>query len=127
MKTRMVFRFFAIALLVAPLTGFAEIPNESEPDYSEAVIFYNTKRFDRALTMLEQLQRTLPKSVEVLELKALTLRATQKDKQAAVVYKDLIDLKTKQAAPRKEIAPYAFELGMIRFNEGDFKKAIGLF
>lgn len=118
-----------VAGILTWVTGaaLAEIPNESEPDYSEAVIFYNTKRYDRALALLEQLQRILPKSAEVLELKALTLRATQKDKLAANVYKDLIDLKSKQGAPRKEIAPYAFELGMIRFNEKDYKKALGLF
>jgi tetratricopeptide (TPR) repeat protein len=105
----------------------AEMPNELEPEYSDAVIDFHTKRHDHSLAVLRELQKKLPHSVEVLELKALNLRALKQDKDAAKVYKELIDLKTKQGRPKKEIAPYAFELGMIRFNEKSYEKAISFF
>lgn len=120
-----------LTLLVAALfIGFhcyAEIPNEDEPDYAEAIIKFQTNQYDQSLSLLKNLHQKLSKSYEVLELIALNYRATKQDKEAAKVYKNLIDLKVKDGKQKKEIAPYTFELGMIRFNEKEYEKAIGFF
>ena len=105
----------------------AEMPNDLEPDYAAAVIDFHLQRYDHSLEMLKELQVKLPQSSEVLELRALNLRAMKQDANAAKVYKDLIDLKTKQGRPKKEIAPYAFELGMIRFGEKEYDRAASFF
>lgn len=101
----------------------AEIANELEPDYAEAVLEYNSKKYDNALKLLTEIQKKAPKAVEVLELKAITFKALKDDKGAAEVYRDLIQLKTKEGKEKKEIAPYAFELGVIRYNEKNWKQA----
>lgn len=101
----------------------AEIPNEYEPDYAEAVLEYNAGKFETSLKLLTEVQKKAPKSVEILELKAITLKSMKSPKEAGVVYRDLIQLKTQAGAPKKEIAPYAFELGVLRFTEKDFKQA----
>ncbi len=101
----------------------AEIANELEPDYAEAVLEYNSQKYDNALKLLSEIQKKAPKTVEVLELKAITFKALKDEKGAADVYRDLVQLKTKEGKDKKEIAPYAFELGVIRYNEKNWKQA----
>jgi tetratricopeptide (TPR) repeat protein len=101
----------------------AELPNEVEPEYSKAVLDYNARHFDRALRMLVEIQKKAPHSTEILELKAITLRALKKEQDAANVYRELVQIKMKDGKDKKEIAPYAFELGVIRHNEKKWKEA----
>ncbi len=106
---------------VSPAT--AEIANEFEPDYAEAVLEYNSQKYENALRLLTEVQKKAPKSSEVLELKAITYKSLKNEKGAAETYRDLIQLKTKEGKEKKEIAPYAFELGVIRYGEKSWKQA----
>lgn len=95
----------------------AEIPTELEPDYSEAVLAFNAKNYDRALALLNELLKKNPQIIELMELKALTLKNTHQSAESASIYSQLIDVKKREARPEKEFAPYAFELGMIHYRE----------
>lgn len=101
----------------------AEIANELEPDYAEAVLEYNSQKYDTAIRLLTEIQKKAPKTVEVLELKAITYKAMKNEKGAADAYRDLIQVKTKEGKDKAEIAPYSFELGVIRYNEKNWKQA----
>jgi tetratricopeptide (TPR) repeat protein len=121
------FAMFSFSL-VAGLFGLmssatAELENHLEPEYALAVLDFNAKDFSSALRLLSEIQKKAPASVEVLELKAITLKAMKNEKDAANVYRDLIQIKTKEGKDKKEIAPYAFELGVIRYNEKNWKQA----
>lgn len=109
------------AVIAISISGAqADIPNAVEPDYAEAVLNYSSKNYDRAVAILNEIQAKAPDSVEILELKAIALKASNKSDQAGKVYLDLIRLKSKDSKDKKEIAPYAFEMGMLRFNEKNF-------
>ena len=115
-----------LSILLLSLTFFnaqAEISSDLEPDYAEAVLAYNAQNFDRAMMILEVLKKKSPNTTEFLELNAIILKSQRKDSEASQVYRQLIQLKTKEGKDRKEIAPYAFELGMYRFNEKKLDQA----
>lgn len=107
---------FGIALLYCPVV-LADISSELEPEYAEAVLAYNSQNFDRAMMILETLKKRSPQTIEFLELSAIVLKTQKKDQEASNVYRELIQLKTKEGKDRKEVAPYAFELGILKFNE----------
>jgi tetratricopeptide (TPR) repeat protein len=116
--------FLGLAGLFGPVShATAEMENQLEPEYALAVLDYNANDFAGALKTLSELQKKAPAVVEILELKAITLKAMKNDKDAANVYRDLVQLKTKEGKDKKEIAPYAFELGVIRYNEKNWKQA----
>lgn len=112
----------ALSLACVP-AAYAEIANHLEPDYAEAVLAYNARNYSRALQILNELHAKAPKTIEFLELKAITLKANQQIPEAGNVYRELVQIKTNSGSPKKEIAPYAFELGIIRFNERKFQQA----
>lgn len=114
---------FAIGLFGHVHPASAELENQLEPEYALAVLDYNAKDFDSALRILSELQKKAPAAVEILELKAIALKAMKNEKDAANVYRDLVRLKTKAGKDKREIAPYAFELGVIRYNERNWKQA----
>lgn len=101
----------------------AEIANALEPEYSLAVLDFNDQKFDSALRILKTLQKQAPKTVEFLELKAITYKAMKNTKGAALTYGEILQLKSKDGKEKKESAPYAFELGVIRYNEKRWKEA----
>ncbi|MBC7386705.1 MAG: hypothetical protein H7301_11165 [Cryobacterium sp.] len=105
----------------------AELPNEFEPEYSEAVLEFNAHNYDSTLKMLEVLQKKAPTSVEVLELRAISYRALKNSSGASAAYRELIQMKTKSGSDKKEIAPYAFELGMLRYQDKEWKQADSYF
>ncbi len=94
---------------------YAKIPSHLEPDYAEAVISYNKKDYQASLKALE--------SVELLELKALALKSSEKNVEAANLYKKLIKLKQTEKAKPEEIAPYTFELGVIEYRKKNYNEA----
>lgn len=124
--------FFFVKFLMLPIgtlsvltqSSFAVIPNALEPEYSEAILAFHGKNYDRALQILDELLKTSPQIAEFLELKALTLKTVQKPKESAQTYKQLIETKLKDGADAKQIAPYYFELGMIRYQEKKFERCI---
>ena len=120
---RTIFALLFVGLLGPVSSAIAELENQLEPEYALAVLDYNARDFDSALKMLNELQKKAPTAVEILELKAITLKAMNQPKDAANVYRDLVQLKTKEHKDKKEIAPYAFELGVIRYNEKNWKQA----
>jgi tetratricopeptide (TPR) repeat protein len=115
----------AVVFVVALGSGVvrAEIASELEPDYAEATLAYNSKEYNRAITILNELQKKAPKTVEFLELKAITLKASKKEIEASKVYQELIQVLSKSGKEKKEIAPYAFELGVLNFNEKKYAQA----
>lgn len=120
---RTIFSVIAVGLLGHASVATAELENQLEPEYALAVLDYNAKDFPSALKLLNELQKKAPAAVEILELKAITLKAMKNEKDAANTYRDLVQLKTKEGKDKKEIAPYAFELGVIRYNEKNWKQA----
>jgi tetratricopeptide (TPR) repeat protein len=120
---RTILFLLTVGLLGPVSSATAELENQLEPEYSLAVLDYNARDFDSAIKMLNELQKKAPAAVEILELKAITFKAMKNDKEAANVYRDLVQLKTKEGKDKKEIAPYAFELGVIRYNEKNLKQA----
>ncbi|MCC7443036.1 MAG: tetratricopeptide repeat protein [Bdellovibrionales bacterium] len=104
-------------LLLGPSSARAEIPSRMEPEYSEAVLSYNAQKYESALKALDGLIQQSPETVEFLELKALALKGAKKTDEAAGLYDQLIRLKEGKADP-EEVAPYQFELGVMRFREG---------
>lgn len=101
----------------------AEIPGPLEPEYSEAVLAYNAKDYESALKILNQLLQKAPELPEALELKALTLRTKKDDVASVETYQKLIEVKKKENRPPKEIAPYQFELGLIKYREKKIAEA----
>ncbi len=101
----------------------AEISNEIEPEYALAVLAYNDQDFNSALKLLSELQKKAPRAAEILELKAITLKALKNEREAAKIYNTLVQLKQNEKRDKKEIAPYAFELGVIRYNQKNWKLA----
>src|SRR4051812_36781482 len=73
---------------IAPLS-FAEVPRALEPLYAEATLAYNASDPNRALLLVNELQKQIPTSTEVLELKGLILKSS-KPKESVEVYKELI-------------------------------------
>jgi tetratricopeptide (TPR) repeat protein len=108
-------RFVLIPALLgaAASTARAEIPDQLEPAYLEAVISFNAKDYRRTLQQLNELIKTDPKVDEFLELKALTLKSAQNDPEAIKTYAQLIKNKKAEKRAPAELAPYHFELGMI--------------
>lgn len=104
-----------IALAFFPITplALAEVPTDLEPEYSEAVLEYNGKRYARAVRLLNQLLKQSPKTIEFLELKALILKTAKKDGASAKTYKSIIRLKRSEGKKLTEVAPYFFELGAL--------------
>jgi tetratricopeptide (TPR) repeat protein len=113
----------SLCLFLHASSSVAEIANELEPEYALAVLDYNDQKYDSALRILNRLQEKAPKSAEFLELKAITHKALKDDKGAALTYQRLIQLKRSAGVDKKESAPYAYELGVIRYNEGNWKEA----
>ncbi len=102
--------------------ALAEIPSELEPLYAEAVLAYNAADHNRALRILDEIRKKAPAASEVLELKALVMKASQ-PKQSAEVYRELIKLKIAEKRPAKEIAPYYFELATMKFEAKSYSDA----
>ncbi len=114
----------ALLSLLGPMSSAtAEIANDIEPEYAKAVLAYNDQDFNGALKMLAELQKRSPRTPEILELKAITHKALKDEKGAALAYRELVQIKTKLKSEKKEIAPYAFELGVIRYNQKNWKEA----
>lgn len=99
-----------------PISGRSEIPADVEPDYSEAVLAYHSKHYDQALDILNRLAQRLPKTIEILELKALISEFEK-------TYIQLIESKREQGAPENDVAPYFFALGMIHYRAKSYDSA----
>ena len=118
---------FLILLLCGLSSARADILKQQEPKYSLAVIAYNEKKYQESLKILNDLLRDTPGSIEFLELKALALKTAKNDAESASTYESLIQAKSQAGAPEKELAPYQFELGVIRFRNGQKAAALPLF
>ncbi len=116
------FLLIATLLLGGPALR-ADVPSELEPRFADAVLAYRQSQASDALQKLNALLKEAPGTIEFLELKALALKSTKDDRESSKTYAELIRQKLKARAPKKELAPYYFELGLIRFREKDFSKA----
>jgi tetratricopeptide (TPR) repeat protein len=105
-----------IFLLLLSETGTgAEMIKAHEPRYAEAVLAYNTKKYEETLRILDSLLAEAPNLVEFLELKALALKSAKNDKESLKTYGDLIRVKIAEGVPQKNLAPYYFEVGVLYF------------
>ncbi len=102
---------------------FAEVPSKFEAEYSEAVLAYNAKQYQKAITALAELEKKAPELLEALELEAMSYRALQDEKKVEELYVKLVKAKTKLGKPESELAPYHFELGMMRHKENKLEQA----
>ena len=116
-----------LLLLCWTLPAWATVEREFEPEYSEAVLAFNARDYPKSVSILNELIKKSPKTSEFFELKALALKASNQEKEAADTYQALILAKTADSRPKAEIAPYAFELGMIRFKEKKYEQASSYF
>ncbi len=95
----------------------ADVPTALEPDYAEAVLAFNSRNYAQTLKVLETLLQRSPEVPEFLELQALVYKATDREQDSARTYEILIEKKGPSAKSPKELAPYHFELGLIRYRE----------
>lgn len=116
-----------ISLLFSLAPAQADILKRQEPKYSLAVIAYNEKKYQESLKILNELLRDTPGSIEFLELKALALKTAKNDTESASTYESIIQAKSQSGASAKELSPYQFELGVIRFRTQQKVAAIPLF
>jgi hypothetical protein len=104
-----------IGTLSVPSLSRAEMIKAHEPRYAQAVLAYNSRKYQESLKILDQLLKEAPGLVEFLELKALALKSAKNDEESAKTYASLILAKSQAKAKPSEIAPYYFELGVIQF------------
>ena len=121
--TRKIFYTLFIYVYLLGYNAFGDILKAHEPKYALAVLAYNDKKYAESLKILNELLKESPGLVEFLELKALALKSSKDDVESAKTYQALIDAKTAANAPKKEIAPYEFELGVNYFRAKDWNKA----
>lgn len=121
------FLFFSGILWLSAWTAQADILKRQEPRYSLAVIAFNEKKYQETLKILDALIQESPETVEFLELKALALKTSKNDEESARTYQALIEAKQKASAPERELAPYQFELGVLRFRSKQKEAALPLF
>lgn len=107
--------------------AYAEVSTQNEPQYSEAVLAYNGRDYDRAIKILDELEKASPATIEFLELKALAYKSSNRPLQSEKIYTDLLRRKQKEGAPAKALAPYAFELGVLKYNAKNWQQASKLF
>lgn len=108
---------FIFSFFSRPHDAFAGVPNKVEPDFNEAVLALNGRDYDRALKIIDSINRRIPNLPEVLELKALTFKTKQEIRSAEQVYEELLTIKAN--APVRERAPYYYELATIAQKNGN--------
>ncbi|MGE0615175.1 MAG: tetratricopeptide repeat protein [Bacteriovoracia bacterium] len=124
MYTRIIAVNLALTSILLSLSpARADIPSKLEPEYSEAVLAFNGRKYDHALKLLDELLKKAPNAVEFMELKALTLKTHKRSAESVKVYRALIAEKRKQKRPPAESAPYYFELGVMEFQDQKNKEA----
>ena len=116
-------RLCLFLLLLSETGTGAEMIKAHEPRYAEAVLAYNTKKYEETLRILDSLLAEAPNLVEFLELKALALKSAKNDKESLKTYEDLIRVKSAGGTPLKDLAPYYFETGVLHFRSKAFEKA----
>ena len=123
MRRTLFLLFLSVSLFSLTRTVLADVPRELEPNYSEAILAYNSRNYDRALKLLDELHKKSPQTTEFLELKALALKSAKKTGESTTTYEALIKQKTAQGVDAEELAPYHFELGVARYRENKLKEA----
>jgi hypothetical protein len=117
--------FWCIALLYFT-SGIlpASVPKEWEPAFVKASLSYRERDYASALQSLESLEKNLPNSIDVVELKALTLKSSGANELARKEYLRLYS-NAKRAGnfSRGKGSVYAFELGAISLRMGQPKEA----
>jgi TolA-binding protein len=114
---------FAAVLLIPIYCANAAIPENLVPAYSNAVILYNQKKYNETVEQLNPLISKDPSVPEFLELKALAFKGDAKKNEALATYSQLIELRTKQGAKSKDLAPYHYERGLIEYQSSHFAQA----
>ncbi|MBU6153590.1 MAG: hypothetical protein KGP28_04745 [Bdellovibrionales bacterium] len=116
-----------LSLIWAAPGARAEMIKAHEPRYAEAVLAYNTKKYEETLRILDSLLKEAPNLVEFLELKALALKSAKNDRESLKTYEDLIRAKKKEGVLLKSLAPYYFEIGVLHFRAKKYPVALSAF
>lgn len=112
--------FLLAPILVLPsLFPIAEaaLPTALEGPYAEAVLLRNAGKSKEAAELLADLQKKAPESTEIIELLALSLKDEGQLDASANLYWRRINLGLKGREGPKELLPYFFEVGQIRFRQ----------
>lgn len=105
----------------------AAVPSAIEPEYSDAIILVNQKDYKGALALLKKLDRPEHSFVEIKELIALSQKSLNLNAEALRTYQTLMGIKRRLKAPTQELAPYAFEAGMLLQRLGREREARSYF
>lgn len=113
--------------LQTALTKAEETSVDRESRYSEAILAYHRKKLPESLKLLEEILAADPQMKKAHELKALIYKSSGKLPEAYEAYAKLLQVAQKAGVPKKERAPYQFEMGLIRFQQKKFPEARPLF
>lgn len=86
--------------------------------FTQAVIDFNKKKFNEALSSLQEILKTSPTDLQSLELMALTFKGASKDKESLEVYQRLLSI-----SPPEKKGAYQFEIAMIYYKQRKFIKS----
>jgi len=91
----------------------------AEARYAEAVLAFHAQNHREAVRILQDVLKTNPRSIEALELQALSLKLLGQPSSALQTYDRLLKLTSKKDAH----GPYQFEVGSILFQKGKYASA----
>jgi tetratricopeptide (TPR) repeat protein len=103
-----------------PNTLKARVPSHLEPQFSSASLAYREKDYHKALEVLNNLLEVSPHNISFLQLKALTLKASDRSAEALPLYESLVDL---QKDDLVKTGPYHFEIGVIHYRNKEHDRA----
>lgn len=102
----------------------ALIPHAVESLYIQAVVQFQDRKYVETLKTLDEAMEIEPGQKDILELKALTLKATRDWKQSEAAYKQLIELEKKDS---QAVLPYYFEIATLKVQQKKFTEAKKIF
>lgn len=98
------------------------LPAEGEISFAKASLAFQEGNKSEASARINELLKSHPDEPQVLELQALLKKSEGEWKSSKELYKKLVTV-SKKAGTEHKIPLYAFELGNISYQEGDFSAA----
>jgi tetratricopeptide (TPR) repeat protein len=109
--------FFVFSNLV-----LGNLPAEGEISFAKASLAFQEGNKSEASAQINELLKSYPDEPQVLELQALLKKSENDWKSSKKLYLKLLTI-SKKAGVEHKIPLYAFELGNISYQEGDFSAA----
>ncbi len=95
----------------------------TESDYTEALLAYQSGKTNDALGMVSTVLKQSPSHVKAWELKGLLLRDLGQTEQSLAIFLKLHEMAVSRKLSSKEIAAYAFQTGLLLHETKQFEKA----